>query len=67
MIIDRFENEQAVLKDEKGRTIIWPKDFLPENLAEGDALDFRIAKDGAAGDERRADARDILNELLRSD
>ena len=67
LIIDRFENEQAVLKFNSGETLTWPKAKLPENLKEGDVLQVELNKDGEATDDKHGQAKAILNELLNVD
>ena len=44
--IDRIEGEYAVLliRPEEEEKIDWPVSFLPEDVEEGDILDFKIEK-----------------------
>ena len=67
IIIDRFENDKAVLKTEDGNTIIWPKDKLPNNTKEGSVLVFDILKDEEAQISKKKLAKNILNEILDTD
>jgi hypothetical protein len=64
LIIDRFENDQAVLINEKKEAIVWPKNRLPEGVAEGAVLWFDIHPDQDEEKTRQAMAKDILNEIL---
>lgn len=64
LTIDRFEENKAVLKTEDGQEIIWPKDKLPTEIKEGDVLDFSILKNEEAREEKKKQAKDILNEIL---
>jgi hypothetical protein len=67
LTIDRFENEQAVLKFDSGETLVWPKTKLPENLKEGDVLHLAINKNGEETASKHSQAKEILNELLNVD
>ncbi|MDD5291074.1 MAG: DUF3006 domain-containing protein [Patescibacteria group bacterium] len=67
LTIDRFENEKAVLKTEKGETIIWPKDKLPAEAKEGAVLIFTIAGNKEKERNKKDLAKDILNELLNTE
>lgn len=65
LIIDRFENEKAVLKTAKGETIIWLKNMLPAEVKEGSVLIFSIRGDREKERDKKGLAKDILNELLK--
>ena len=65
LTIDRFENEKAVLKTEKGETIIWLKSMLPAEIKEGEILTFSICGDKEKEKNKKGLAKDILNELLK--
>ena len=65
LTIDRFENEKAVLKTEKGETIIWLKSMLPAEAKEGETLVFCVRGDKEKEKEKKTMAKDILNELLK--
>ncbi|MFA4833650.1 MAG: DUF3006 domain-containing protein [Patescibacteria group bacterium] len=65
LTIDRFEDEKAVLKTEKGETIIWPKDKLPAEAKESAVLIFSIRGDKEKENDKKGLAKDILNELLK--
>ena len=67
LTIDRFENEQAVLKFASGETLVWPKAKLPDNLKEGDILYLELSQNKQATADKHAQAKDILNELLKVD
>lgn len=62
--IDRFENNQAVLIDEQGKTVVWPKNKLPDNLREGSALNFEIMEAKGLEEKNKQTAKDILNEII---
>jgi predicted RNA-binding protein (virulence factor B family) len=64
LTIDRFENDKAVLITENGQSIIWPKNQLPEEMHEGQALEFFISTDLNTEAKNRHLAKDILNEIL---
>ncbi|MFH1428034.1 MAG: DUF3006 domain-containing protein [Patescibacteria group bacterium] len=64
IVIDRFENDKAVLKTEDGQTIIWPKAKLPSDSKEGAVLNFIISSNQQTEDEKKEMAKNILNEIL---
>lgn len=64
LTIDRFEEDQAVLKTDGGKDVIWPKDSLPAECREGSVLEFQIKDDKSAEEEKRGIAKQILNEIL---
>jgi len=67
IIIDRFENNKAVLQTEDGQSIIWPKDKLPQDAREGMALNFNILSDAETEQDKKELAKAILNEILNTD
>jgi len=64
-IIDRFEEEYAVVKLEDGQTIDWPLANLPEDLGEGEAVKIFIKTDTGAEEPQENRAKEILNTLLK--
>ena len=62
-ILNKFENDQAILNGPTGEKIIWPKKYLPENIQIGEILTFSIYK---KGEEQSETAKDILNEILKT-
>lgn len=56
--IERLEGGRAFVRDEKGRLIVWPGDFLPATAKEGDSVSFN-------SEDRRPSPKDILNEILK--
>lgn len=67
LTIDRFEGGQAILKTEDGVAISWPKDKLPKDVHEGAVLVFYVTNEKEAEKEKRALAKDILNEILNTE
>lgn len=65
LIIDRFEQNQAVLKTNDNETIIWPKNKLPRDIKEGGVLIFNINTNAEVENDKRELARNILNEILK--
>ncbi len=65
-VIDRFENDLAVLKID-GNEIIWPREELPNSFHEGEAIVFQILADHEADKDREQRAKDFLNELLKNE
>jgi len=64
IILDRFENDKAVLKTEDGENIIWPKNKLPENAQESQIFNFTIDNDEKTAKDKKGLAKNILNEIL---
>lgn len=67
LTIDRFESDQAVLKTEDNTAIIWPKEKLPKNINAGSVLLFTITNDAKDEEDSKKLAKDILNEILKTD
>jgi hypothetical protein len=62
--IDRMENDNAVLKTNDNKTIIWPRHHLPEGSREGSVLIFDINSSHEEEKEQKQRVKDILNEIL---
>jgi len=65
-VIDRFEEEKAVLKLESNQTLIIHIDYLPEGAKEGSVLQVFFELEEAEGKKREKQAKEILNELLKA-
>ncbi len=57
--IERLEGGRAFLRDEKGRLIVWPGDFLSPDSQEGEEISF-VSKD------KNISPKEILNEILKA-
>jgi len=64
-VIDRFEEEIAVLKFDDGQTLNIAIDFLPEDAGEGNVLDVSFGDDKTESGAREQHAKSILNEILK--
>ena len=64
-VIDRIEENKAVIKLDDGQQVIWPASDLPEGLTEGDNL--RLVLYMASNDtaEQEEMAKAILNKILK--
>lgn len=62
--IDRFEGDQAVLIAGDGKTVVWPKNQLPENVHEGSCLNFDITEKTEREKRDKQTAKDIINEII---
>lgn len=70
MSIDRFEGrhkEIAVLLDEQDRSILVPRDLLPDKAKAGSILAVTFEIDAAATEELAAQSRKIEDELTATD
>lgn len=67
-VVDRFEGNLAVLifEDEE-KSIIWPRQYLPQNIGEGDFLQFDINIDVAATNAALQKNAALLEELARKE
>lgn len=63
-IVDRLEEDKAVLKI-GGQTLIVPLESLPDETGEGSVLYFSFSADAAAGEDKNALAKAVLNEILK--
>ena len=64
IIIDRIENDKAVLKTEDNETIIWPKSKLPLDARDGSVFYFTIKNTEEKEQTEHELAKSILNEIL---
>lgn len=67
LIIDRIENNYAILKTTDNKAINWPLDKLPNDIKEGSSLSFLIGASPETADSKKELAKDILNEILDTD
>ncbi|NIW00205.1 DUF3006 family protein [Candidatus Saccharibacteria bacterium] len=64
-VIDRFEENKAVIKLDDGQQVIWPASELPERLTEGDNLRLVLSTVGDGTAEREEMAKAVLNKILK--
>jgi hypothetical protein len=64
-IIDRFEDDQAVVRLENGQEIFWLKKYLPPQVKEGDVLKIKAVSAPLEAQDRQALAKKILGEILK--
>src|SRR3989344_4300827 len=64
--IDRREGSQFVLRFTDGQEIVWASEALPAECREGDVVWLTVTVASTTTNERRALARDILNEIFDS-
>jgi hypothetical protein len=63
-VIDRIEDEQAVIVMEDGQRLLWPAGELPDGAAEGAAVVLTLALATDAETQRRRDQVATLQERL---
>lgn len=65
VVIDRFEGHNAVLLlgDEEIQ-IVWPRENLPSEAAEGDILTINLQVDKDATQTAKAEAERLLKEIV---
>ena len=64
-VIDRIEEQRAVIKLDDGQQVIWPASELPERLTEGDNLRLVLSTVGDGTAEREEMAKAVLNKILK--
>lgn len=65
VVIDRFEEQLAVLEVAGEGVVDWPRKHLPEGSHEGAILDFDIRLNPGAEAEQRRKVAALQEELLR--
>jgi len=65
--IDRFEENQAIIKLENGTTLLWPKEKIPDNLKEGELIKLLMQSDKTETNKQEETAKNILNEILQNE
>lgn len=66
VVIDRFENDKAILLfEDEEKTIIFPKKYLPKDAVEGDYLKVHIAVDQETTNAAREEAEELLANLKK--
>jgi len=66
MVIDHFEEKFAVLKGEDGQELHWPIKKLPDDCAAGMSINLKISTAKSLSEEREKLAKEMLNEILKS-
>lgn len=62
-VIDRFEEDEAVLILDSGETMLWPRRYVPASAGEGSVLELSATLDYAATEARRDEADRIIKRL----
>lgn len=63
-IIDRFENDLAVLEFSHNQTLTVSKKYLPKEIKAGDALQIELLSNAQLTNRKKNLAKAILEELL---
>jgi hypothetical protein len=63
-IIDRIEQEVAVIRTNDGQTLLWHVDNMPTHLREGDEIVLEIKGADEAKRSQEALAREVLDEIF---
>lgn len=66
-VIDRLEENKAVLKFPDSQTLIVPIEFLPEGAGEGGVIKLSFGENSRQEEERGNLAKKMLNEILKRD
>lgn len=65
-VIDRLEENFAVLKTEDGQEVLWPVKDLSKEAKEGAAVRLILSTDESDEEERKKIAKTLLNEILQN-
>ena len=66
-VVEKFEDETALLKTNNGSLVRWPKDKLPPNCQLGKVIVFDINEEENYRNKKTKEAKEILNEILDID
>ena len=66
-VVDRLEGGQAVIKLDNGQEILWPKKDLPADCQESTVIKLTLRSDKTEGKMREQTAKDLLNEILKTE
>ncbi|MEK7159386.1 MAG: DUF3006 family protein [Patescibacteria group bacterium] len=66
-IIDRFENDKAVIILNDGQQLIWPKSKLTDDTTAGQAVSLYLSEDESGAENKKQLAKDVLNEILNGE
>ncbi|KYZ75232.1 hypothetical protein AXX12_13790 [Anaerosporomusa subterranea] len=65
VVIDRIEENKAVLLiGEAEARSVWPREYLPQGVAEGDHLEVSFRIDQEASRSAKQEVEDLLRQLL---
>lgn len=65
--VDRLESERAVLILDDGQKLDWPASELPADVSEGARVKLVLLSAKTEQEAREKMAKDILNEILKTD
>ncbi|MFH1713334.1 MAG: DUF3006 domain-containing protein [Candidatus Jacksonbacteria bacterium] len=63
-VIDRLEQNQAVIQTNDGQILLWDINNLPPNLSEGDEVVIEVKNLAEADKEQQELAKSILDEIF---
>jgi hypothetical protein len=66
-VIDRIEDNKAVIRTDDGQNLLWPIENLPEDTSEGSVVYINLNKSELEEKERENLAKDILNEVMNKE
>ncbi len=65
-VLDRVEEDNAVLLDEDDQETLIPASLLPKEIADGESVVITVSALEAETREREKKAKDILNEIFQT-
>ncbi len=66
LVIDRFEENLAVLLDRKGQEINFPEKYLPKEAKEGDIIKFEFSINRRLTKKRTKGIKQLIKKLKRN-
>lgn len=67
LTVDRIEGDKVILISSDKTNLVFPKDKLPAGIAEGQVLYLTIALNPEAEEKAKKSAKQLLNEILKTD
>jgi len=67
VVLDRFEEDKAVLITKEGKEIIMPKQLLGSEINPKESLWLQLSADAAATEKNADLAKNMLNEIISKD
>ncbi len=64
-ILDKIEEDKAIIKLNDGQEIIWSRRNLPQDIKEGEVIRIKLFTSDTERDEREKVVKKLLEEILK--
>jgi hypothetical protein len=64
-VLDRIEEDKAIIRLDDGQEILWPKSKLPEESKEGEVIKIKLSTNRNDTEEREKIVKKLLEEILK--